>query len=229
MSARGAVGVGPGTAVGLANPLLAHGVISCPPGLRLVHRPGARRAGYAGPLKPIAATRRPNYDLVDLERLRAAVGMDGLTQRYRTARSPELDQATERLFVLSRSTGMFECHARSSSSALRGLLGATAPVRRAGRLAGQDAHAYGGCLDRQAAAEGRAADCRGGAHLVTAGDPAAGRLRLGHQYDPSGVVPDEGLCANRLPLPRHGQEDNGWKARADPWRVLACGSDGYFQ
>ena len=49
------------------------------------------------------------------------------------------------------------------------LAGATAPVRRAGRLAGQDAHAYGGCLDIRllptrlaGVLEGRAADCRGG-------------------------------------------------------------------
>jgi hypothetical protein len=39
--------------------------------------------------------------------------------------------------------------------------------------------------------EGRAADCRGDAHLGPAGDPAAGRLRLGHQDGASGVVPDE--------------------------------------
>ncbi len=88
-------GCGPGTTVSPANALLAHGSSPGPPGLRLVHRPGARRAGCAGPLKPIVATRRPNYDLVGLERLRAAVGTDGLTQRYRTARSPELDQATD--------------------------------------------------------------------------------------------------------------------------------------
>ena len=55
-----------------AKALLAHRSSPGPPGLRLVHRPGARRAGYAGPLKPTVATRRLNYSPVGLERLRAA-------------------------------------------------------------------------------------------------------------------------------------------------------------
>jgi len=71
MSNQGTVGYGPGTTVGPAKALLAHGSSPGPPGLRLVHRPGSRRAGYAGLLKPTVATRRLNYSLVGLERLRA--------------------------------------------------------------------------------------------------------------------------------------------------------------
>ena len=41
-----------------AKALLAHGSSPGSPGLRLVHRPGARRPGYAGPLKPTARPRR---------------------------------------------------------------------------------------------------------------------------------------------------------------------------
>ena len=95
-------GTGPVLRVGPAKALLAHGSSPGLPGLRLVHRPGARRAGYAGPLKPTVATRRLNYSLVGLERLRTAGHHAQINQRYRTARSLELDQATERPTLSAR-------------------------------------------------------------------------------------------------------------------------------
>jgi hypothetical protein len=117
------------------------------------------------------------------------------------------DRKSDRLFVLSRSAGMFWMSCQIFQLCASRLAGATAPVRRAGRLAGQDGHAYCGCLDHQAAADparrrpgGQNRGLLRGRSPRAAGDPAAGRLGSGHQCDASGVVPDHAALRRWHPV-----------------------------
>ena len=112
-----------------------------------------------------------------------------------------------RLFVLSRPAGMFWMSCQIFQFCASRLAGATAPVRRAGRLAGQDAHAYCGCLDHQAAADparrrpgGQSRGLLRGRSPRAAGDPTAGRLGLGNQCDTNGVVPDDAALRQWHPV-----------------------------
>ena len=93
--------------------------------------------------------------------------------------------------------GCFGCHARSSSSALRGLLVLPLPFGALAawldRMLMQTAAALtiSCCRPGSPASGGQSRGLPRGRSPRAAGDPIAGRRRLGHQYGASGVVPDD--------------------------------------
>ena len=82
MSAQGAVEVRTWYCVGPADAILAHGSSPGSPGLRPVHRLGARRPGCAGPLKPTVAPAGRTIVSHRLDRFRTV----GNAQNSRSAR-----------------------------------------------------------------------------------------------------------------------------------------------
>jgi hypothetical protein len=76
--------------------------------------------------------------------------------------------------------------------------------------------------------EGRAADCRGDAHLGRRETRPQAASDWGTSMVRAEWYLTTRLCANSILLRRAVMRPR-WKARADPWQVLACGSDGCFQ